>query len=85
MDPTKTAVPAAAVPAARRPELDGEPQVMTVDSVARVLRVNRKTVYEMVRTKGIPGVVKLGRVIRFSRDALLEWLGGRPANSTPRR
>jgi excisionase family DNA binding protein len=49
--------------------------VMTADSVSRVLRVNRKTVYEMVRTRSIPGVVRMGRVLRFSRAALMAWLG----------
>ena len=67
----------APTPEARRPSLERLPPIMTVDSVARMLRVNRKTLYEMVRTKAIPGVVRLGRVIRFSRDALLSWLGVR--------
>jgi excisionase family DNA binding protein len=49
--------------------------VMTADSVSRMLRVNRKTIYEMVRTNSIPGVVRMGRALRFSRHALLRWLG----------
>ena len=59
--------------------LEELPPVLKVNSVARVLRVNRKTVYEMVRLKTIPGVVRMGRALRFSRDALLDWLGARRA------
>ena len=57
------------------PSLQELPPVLKVDSVARVLRVNRKTVYEMARANSIPGTVRMGRALRFSRDALLHWLG----------
>lgn len=62
-------------PQSERTSLERLGDILTADSVSRVLRVNRKTVYEMVRAGTIPGVVRLGRVIRFSRDALLAWLG----------
>ncbi len=52
------------------------PPVLTVDEVARLLRVNRKTLYESVRLGHVPGVVRMGRTIRIGRDALLEWLRG---------
>ena len=48
--------------------------VMTVDEVARLLRVNRKTAYELFRRGEIPGVRRLGRAIRIHRAAVLEWL-----------
>ena len=51
--------------------------VMTVDDLALALRVNRKTAYEAVRRGEIPGVRRIGRTIRVSRDAVLEWLRGR--------
>jgi excisionase family DNA binding protein len=61
-------------------ELTGDasalPSVLTVDEAARLLRVNRKTLYESVRLRQIPGVVRMGRSIRIGRDALLEWLRG---------
>jgi excisionase family DNA binding protein len=53
---------------------DHEFDVMTAKSVSRVLRVNKKTLYEMVRTRAIPGVIRMGRVLRFSRAALAKWL-----------
>ena len=46
---------------------------LTVDEVAALLRCNRKTVYEAVSRKALPGVVRLGRVIRIHRTALLGW------------
>lgn len=51
------------------------PEVLTVDEVAKLLRVNRKTVYEAVQRDEIPGAFHIGRVIRFSRDQLLTWAG----------
>jgi excisionase family DNA binding protein len=51
-------------------------QVLTVDEAARLLRVNRKTLYEAIRAGEVPGVVRLGRSIRIGRDALLRWMEG---------
>jgi excisionase family DNA binding protein len=62
------------LPEVRRPSLEKLAPVMTANSVSRMLRVNRKTLYEMVRAKAIPGVVRMGRVLRFSREALTRWL-----------
>lgn len=50
------------------------PEVMKVDEVAAMLRVDRKTIYSMVRRGRLPGARKLGRCLRFSRRALLDWL-----------
>jgi excisionase family DNA binding protein len=50
------------------------PSVLTVDEVAGLLRVNRKTVYELISRGEIPGARRLGRALRFSREAVLEWL-----------
>ena len=51
-------------------------QVLTVDEAARLLRVNRKTLYEAIRAGEVPGVVRLGRSIRIGREALLRWMEG---------
>jgi excisionase family DNA binding protein len=56
------------------------PPALTVDEAARLLRVNRKTLYDAVREGRVPGVVRMGRTIRIGRDALLDWLKG---NSSP--
>jgi excisionase family DNA binding protein len=52
------------------------PVVMTVDELARLLRVNRKTAYEAVARGLVPGARKLGRSIRINREAVLLWLRG---------
>jgi len=51
-------------------------EVITADEVAALLRLDRKTVYAAVREGSIPGVRKIGRVIRFHRRTVLEWLAG---------
>lgn len=48
--------------------------IMTVDEAADVLRVNRKTVYDLVNSGELPGARKIGRVIRLCRRSLLQWL-----------
>ena len=50
------------------------PQVLTVDEVAALLRVNRKTVYDAIKYKEFPGVRRIRGTIRIARDAVLRWL-----------
>jgi len=57
---------------------DHLPAILTVDEVAAFLRINRKTIYDLVRRNEIPGARKLGRCLRFGRDALLRWMGAEP-------
>jgi excisionase family DNA binding protein len=52
------------------------PPILTVDELAALLRINRKTCYEALSRREIPGARKIGRTIRISRDAVLEWLAG---------
>lgn len=52
---------------------DGE-ALLTVDEAASFLRVNRKTLYEAIQHNEVPGVVRLGRVIRIGRSALFAWV-----------
>lgn len=58
----------------------GDPDVMTVDEVAELLRLNRKTVYELARQGMIP-VRRVGRSLRASRETVLRWLS---EESSPR-
>jgi excisionase family DNA binding protein len=53
-----------------------DPAVITVDEAAALLRVDRKSIYESIRRGELPGVVRVGRAIRISRTALLQWLSG---------
>ncbi len=61
---------------AERDDAGEEASVLTVDEAARLLRVNRKTLYDAVRQGRVPGVIRLGRSIRIGRTALLGWLRG---------
>lgn len=56
-------------------------QVLTVEEVAALLRVNRKTVYDLFNKGELPGGRRVGRCIRFSRDAVVMWLAGNHAAS----
>ena len=48
--------------------------IITVDEMAHGLRVNRKTVYEMIQRGEIPGVQRIGGRYRACRDTVLEWV-----------
>ncbi len=50
------------------------PQILTVEEVADLMRVDRKTAYSAIADGEIPGVRRIGRCIRVSRDELLRWL-----------
>ena len=50
------------------------PALLRVEELAELLRVDRKTVYEGIARGEIPGARRFGRVIRVSRDAVLEWM-----------
>ena len=50
------------------------PSVLTVDELAELLRVNRKTVYDALSRGDIPGARRIGATYRILRDAVLEWL-----------
>lgn len=50
-----------------------EPELLTVKETAALMRLDRNTVYELVRTNQIPHV-RLGRSIRIPRQALLQHL-----------
>ena len=50
------------------------PQVLTVEEVADLMRVDRKTAYAAIADGCVPGVRRFGRCIRVSRDVFLRWL-----------
>ena len=49
---------------------------MTVSEVAQLCRVSRWTIYRLVKSGDIPHR-RVGRGLRFSRSAIVEWLAGR--------
>ncbi len=48
-------------------------ELLRPDEVARILRIGRTKVYEMVARREIP-VVRIGRGIRIPRRALESWI-----------
>jgi excisionase family DNA binding protein len=53
--------------------------VMTADEVARLLRLDRKTVYDAAGRGRMPHR-RIGKRLVFSRAALLDWLACKPAS-----
>ncbi len=52
------------------------PAILTVDEAAKLLRLNRKTLYEVIRLQQPAWAIRFGRTIRVSRDALLRAFRG---------
>jgi excisionase family DNA binding protein len=59
---------------ASKGSLPAIPLVLTVPEVARLLRVNVKTVYAATASGEIPGGRKIGRILRFYGPAVTKWL-----------
>ncbi|MCA9696016.1 MAG: helix-turn-helix domain-containing protein [Myxococcales bacterium] len=58
----------------RLPGIEELPLLLRAEEVAALIRVSRQAVYIMVDRGEIPGVTKLGRRLRFRRDAIEAWL-----------
>jgi excisionase family DNA binding protein len=58
---------------------DDEFEALKVDEAAALLRINPKTLREAIARDEVPGVRRIGRVIRLSRSTLINWLSGKPA------
>ena len=50
------------------------PEVLTIEQAAELLGVSVKTFNKVLHTESIPGR-KIGREWKFSRQALIEWIG----------
>lgn len=46
------------------------PEFLTVDETAELLRINRNSLYGAIKLGQIPGVMRIGRVIRIRRADL---------------
>lgn len=58
------------------------PEILTVDELALLLRVDRKSAYAAIKRGEIPGVRKIGKTIRVSRATVVSWLAD--GQSAPR-
>lgn len=54
------------------PQLLAEP-LLNANEAARLLRVPRSTLYELVRSRGLPHI-RVGRSLRFTRVDLARWI-----------
>lgn len=52
------------------------PLLLTVRDVEQQLQLGRTRTYELLRSGEIP-VIRIGRVLRVPRDALLQWIDAR--------
>jgi excisionase family DNA binding protein len=59
--------------------------LMTIDEVADFLRKSTKAVYAMVSRGQLPGVIRLGRQLRFRRDDIEDLAFGRAPSQRGRR
>jgi len=50
------------------------PEVLTVDELAALLRLNRKTLYDALKRGEIPGARCVAGRYRIHRDTVVEWL-----------
>ena len=48
--------------------------LLTATDVADRLGIARKTVYDMIREKRVPGVVQIGRLVRIRSADLETWI-----------
>lgn len=65
-----------------RPER--RPTIMTLEEVARFLRLNKSTIYRMARDGTLPAW-KLGNVWRFKKDAIEGWIANSEQAQQERR
>lgn len=61
-----------------------EPAVLTSTQAAELLQVEEALVVQLAEAGELPGRCLAGQW-RFSRPALLDWLGGRVTESSPRK
>ena len=61
----------------------GKPEVLTADEVAKILRVSRRKINQMVAADEIPFVGIGKRRIRFKSEAVMKWFGEQ--NGKPKR
>ena len=54
-------------------ERPAAPEFLTVEELADLVRVNRKTIYDALARGDIPGARRVGGTYRILRDAVLSW------------
>ncbi len=57
---------------------DRDAAVIRVEDLAAMLDIGRRAAYEAVARGDVPGVIRIGRSIRVSRQAVDRWLASEP-------
>ncbi|MBC8273848.1 MAG: helix-turn-helix domain-containing protein [Chloroflexi bacterium] len=55
---------------------DKKPRLMTIDEVAKYLRIHKSTIYRLAKDRRIPAS-KVGNKWRFRKDVIDRWLSER--------
>ncbi|OIO04662.1 MAG: hypothetical protein AUJ52_14865 [Elusimicrobia bacterium CG1_02_63_36] len=51
-----------------------EKRLLSVDELSAYLSLPKSTIYSWVSMRRIPGVVRLGRALRFEKQAIDRWI-----------
>lgn len=51
-----------------------EKRLLNVEELSAYLSLPKPTIYSWVSLRRIPGVVKLGRALRFEKEAIDRWI-----------
>jgi excisionase family DNA binding protein len=60
-----------------------EQKLLDVDGLCLYLSLPKASVYTMVSRRKLPGVVRLGRALRFEKDVIDAWVGAQRAQTGP--
>ncbi|SCY87250.1 MULTISPECIES: helix-turn-helix domain-containing protein [unclassified Lysinibacillus] len=51
-----------------------EIEYLTVRSLSKLLDVSEQTIYKLANEGLIPGRVKVGKIVRFKKEDVMDWL-----------
>jgi predicted DNA-binding transcriptional regulator AlpA len=54
-----------------------EMELVNVKEACRLMKIGKTFFYELVKCDGFPSSVKLGRIRRWFKKELIQWLNGR--------
>jgi len=58
-------------------------KLLTIDELAKALKVKKSTIYQWVHLGSIP-YIKVGRLLRFKEGSIQKWLASRQVEASPR-
>lgn len=53
--------------------MDSENNLITVQEMAKILKISRSKAYELIKDKTFP-IIKIGKCIRINKVQLFKWL-----------